>query len=408
MRKINHCPHSNTYPDASPLSFDTIVQQVIQPIKPQPGSSPWRWQSLLLAPHRLGFFLAMGVLAASGLWWAAVQFDRAGAGLGLHYAVSPSMVHSTVMVFGFLPLFFCGFLFTAGPKWLSVHAPSAREVMPPLLWMAAGWMLWLAAAHVHEGLALAALGCALGGLSAVAWRFWRMVRASPAADRLHAKVIAGALLAGCASLAGAGVALLSGADDIARAAVLTGLWSFIVPVYAAVAHRMIPFFTSSALPMVRDWRPFWVLWLMLGVAGFETMAVWAELAGAAGPAWLLLRGALEAAAGAALVWLVFALGLVQSLKLRLASLHAVTMGCLGSLMLAMVTRVSCGHSGRPLVADDLVWTLFLLLQATVLLRLAAAASIGPVQTLLAAASLLWAGVMLAWALRYGSWYGREF
>ena len=30
--------------------------------------SGWRWQALLLAPHRLGFFLAMVVLAASG-WW---------------------------------------------------------------------------------------------------------------------------------------------------------------------------------------------------------------------------------------------------------------------------------------------------------------------------------------------------
>ena len=53
-------------------------------------------------------------------------------------------------------------------------------------------------------------------------------------------------------------------------------------------------------------------------------------------------------------------------------MHAVTIGGLGSLMLAMVTRVSCGHSGRPLVADNLVWALFWLLQATALLRIAAA------------------------------------
>ena len=46
------------------------------------------------------------------------------------------------------------------------------------------------------------------------------------------------------------------------------------------------------------------------------------------------------------------------------------MGCLGSLMLAMVTRVSCGHGGRALVADRLVWTLFWVLQLATVVRLA--------------------------------------
>ena len=90
-----------------------------------------------------------------------------------------------------------------------------------------------------------------------------------------------------------------------------------------------------------------------------------------------------------MLWLAVAWGLVQSLKIRLlamlhigfvwlglafvlggasqllglasgvpvlglGALHALSMGCLGSLMLAMVTRVSCGHSGRALVADNLV------------------------------------------------------
>ena len=47
-------------------------------------------------------------------------------------------------------------------------------------------------------------------------------------------------------------------------------------------------------------------------------------------------------------WLAWGLGMGA---LGLGALHALTMGCLASLMLAMVTRVSCGHSGRALVAD---------------------------------------------------------
>jgi uncharacterized protein involved in response to NO len=90
----------------------------------------------------------------------------------------------------------------------------------------------------------------------------------------------------------------------------------------------------------------------------------------------------------------------------LGSLHALTMGCLASLMFAMVTRVSCGHSGRALVADKLVWVLFWLLQAATVLRIVAAAPSALGTWLLLAAALLWAGVMAAWGVRMARWYGR--
>ena len=82
------------------------------------------------------------------------------------------------------------------------------------------------------------------------------------------------------------------------------------------------------------------------------------------------------------------------------------MGCLGSLMLAMVTRVSCGHGGRALVADRLVWTLFWVLQLATVVRLAASAALLWSPVLLAVAALLWAGIMAVWGLRLIGWYGR--
>jgi uncharacterized protein involved in response to NO len=92
--------------------------------------------------------------------------------------------------------------------------------------------------------------------------------------------------------------------------------------------------------------------------------------------------------------------------LPLAGLHAFAMGALGSLMLAMVTRVSAGHGGWPVVADNLVWSLFWLLQLATLLRIAATIQGVPTQTLLSVAALLWAALMLTWGVRYGSRYGR--
>ena len=149
---------------------------------------------------------------------------------------------------------------------------------------------------------------------------------------------------------------------------------------------------------------------MLAAAVLQVLAVWLDWLGlpasAAGPAWGLVHGTLQLVIGGVLVWLACVWGLVQSLKNRLlamlhigflwlglafllgglsrwlawgygmgtlglGALHALTMGCLASLMLAMVTRVSCGHSGRALVADHTAWTLFWLLQVATVLRIAA-------------------------------------
>jgi uncharacterized protein involved in response to NO len=406
------------------------------PIAPLPG---WRWERVLLAPHRLGFLLAMAVLAAAATWWLLVQLGRAGLVPVLPPALSPSLVHATVMSFGAMPLFFCGFLFTAGPRWLGVRGPAARDLLPALVLQATGWFAWVAGAHWHVlpaalGVALAACGLALATL-----RFGRLVAASSVPDRLHARVILGALALGCVCLAGVAVAVLLEEEAVARQLVLTGLWGFIVVVYVAVAHRMIPFFTATALPFLEAWRPGWVLALMTGVAGFEALAVWLDPLFADAIAWQLLRGTIELFAGGVLLALALAWGLLQSLRIRLlamlhlgflwlglalalsgvtqlataftgtpllplAPLHALAMGCLGSLMLAMVTRVACGHGGRAVVADDFLWTLFWLLQAAVLARIAAAAL--PLSFPYLAAAALWAAVVIPWSLRYGNWLGR--
>jgi len=395
---------------------------------------------LLAAPHRLAFFLAMLVLIGSGAWWALIQVDRATGVLDFGYEVSPTVVHASLMVFGFMPLFFAGFLFTAGPKWLGVEAPSARDILRPLAMIATGWLVWPLASHLSAPAAMAALVLPIAGMARLTWRFWRLIGASPVPDRIHATAIGSGLIVGCTCLCGVLASVFADQPAVARAFVHTGLWGFIAVVYVSVAHRMIPFFTSSALPMVRAWRPFWVLWLLLGLAAFEAVAPWMDLV-TDDPAWHGVRGALEVSVGGVVVWLAFAWGLVQSLKVRLvamlhlgfswlgaglilygashlvhslsghdwlplAGLHAVTMGCLGSLMVAMVTRVSCGHSGRPLVADNLVWTLFWLLQGATVLRILAAAPTHATSLLTMAAAILWASVLAVWGFRYGSWYGR--
>jgi uncharacterized protein involved in response to NO len=51
-----------------------------------------------------------------------------------------------------------------------------------------------------------------------------------------------------------------------------------------------------------------------------------------------------------------------------AALHALTMGAIGSMILAMTTRVPLGHTGRPLTASRLTVVAYMMLTLAVLLR----------------------------------------
>ena len=64
-----------TVPTAPPVRVQPPVRPSAQP------PAQWKWQRLLWAPHRLGFFLATVLLLASSLWWTLVQLDRVGWGL---------------------------------------------------------------------------------------------------------------------------------------------------------------------------------------------------------------------------------------------------------------------------------------------------------------------------------------
>jgi uncharacterized protein involved in response to NO len=414
------------------------------------AAARWRFAWLFAAPHRLAFSAGALLFGASGLWWAVAMLAQSQ-GIALRWAIPPTQAHGLVMTLGFMPLFFCGFLFTAGPRWLGHPPVDARRLLSPLLAMVAGWLVFLLGAHgpdaafgqVFSGLGLLAVAI---GWSQAARAFTRMLCASPAVDRTHARLIAAAALVGAVSLWSAAGGMLAGDAGVVRVATHAALWGFVGVVYATVAHRMIPFFTAAAVPRLDAWRPHWLLWSM--VALFVVEAVFAVADGVwwPVPAWMrMLQAAVELPAGVALLALALRWGLVQSLSVRLlamlhlgfvwlglavllsglshalmaasadtqslgvAPLHAYTIGFLGSTLLAMVTRVSCGHGGRTLTADDFIWRLFWVLQAAALVRVAAAilsaAGVPGTMSLIALAALGWCAVCVGWALRYGSWYG---
>lgn len=410
----------------------------------------WRFAWLYAAPHRLAFAAGALMLGASALWWAAAMLAQTG-GHAMHFGLPTFQAHGLVMALGFMPFFFAGFLFTAGPKWLQHPPVSARRLVAPVFAKLAGWAVFLLGVHGPDP----AFGAVMGGLGLAAvafawtqlwWAFVTLLRTSAASDRTHAKVIAvaGGIGALCMWSAAAGIALQD--FVIVRAAVQAALWLFIGVIYAAVSHRMIPFFSAAALPVLDAWRPLWLLWSLVGLLAAEGVIAVSDTVFGGLPSLLQAgRGVVELACGMALMVLAVRWGLVQSLRIRLlamlhlgfvwlglafvlsgvshafsaasggalnlgvAPLHAYTMGFLGSTLLAMATRVSCGHGGRTLTADDIVWRLFWVLQAAVAARVVAgmmsATGIEGAMPVIAAAAVGWGAVCAAWALRYGRWYG---
>lgn len=79
---------------------------------------------------------------------------------------------------------------------------------------------------------------------------------------------------------------------------------------------------------------------------------------------------------------------------------------MGATLMAMATRVSAGHSGRSLVADNIVWVLFWMQQLATTLRLVAAVWADVAIPFTVIAAILWTASTVSWAVRYALWYGR--
>ncbi len=388
---------------------------------------------LLAAPHRLFFCLAMVGLAAVSLWWLLQMIVRS-TGIALPVAVSPSWLHGWSMLSGFLPLFIFGFLFTAGPKWLDQPTPTVRPLLPGGLLAAGGVALTLAGGHLAAGATAAGIAVTTLGWLWLMGRFVWMVSRSAAADTLHARLIAGF----CGAAVAGQLAWIAGFALSAWPWVAVGetllLWGFLAPLYVTVAHRLIPFFTSTALPFFGAWRPVWLLVALLTVVLGHALLVQAEPIGLP-TLGRTLRALVDATGGLLVLYVAWRWGAVQSLRHRLlamlhigflwlgiallmyaasdlaialgqsawglghAPLHALTMGFFGSVMLAMVTRVTAGHGGRKLVADDLTWVLYWTLQAAVIVRVIAEIVPAWRSAALLAAIALWCAAVLPWAAR---------
>jgi uncharacterized protein involved in response to NO len=108
------------------------------------------------------------------------------------------------------------------------------------------------------------------------------------------------------------------------------------------------------------------------------------------------------------LWLAVSLALLGGAALWPASvgtteaLHALTAGAFGTMTLAVMTRASLGHSGRPLTAGPATVAIYLLVTAGALLRVAAPVLPGGYLLVLSVSGVLWSAAFALFAIAYGA------
>jgi uncharacterized protein involved in response to NO len=93
-------------------------------------------------------------------------------------------------------------------------------------------------------------------------------------------------------------------------------------------------------------------------------------------------------------------------SIGLAPLHLLVIGYFASTVIGMVSRVSLGHSGRPLAADTLTWGCYIGIIVCAVVRAATefAPTAAAAHTLMLAAAAIWLACFGLWAWRYVPMY----
>lgn len=328
-------------------------------------------------------------------WWLIDLAGRYGTlYVPISWAIVPTDAHAFLMIYGFFPFFIFGFLMTTFPRWMNGEEVEHHAYVPAFILLAAGSLLIYVGLIFSIILLKIAILLFLAGWGMGLYALLRVYLRAKHPDKRHATITSVVMVVGWLLVAG----FTSGEANLVAIAKIGGIWLILLPAYFAVSHRMIPFFSANVIPDYKIVRPDWVLAL---IPGFVLVHGILELTGLQAWTWLVdlpmatsaiyltrawrLRESLAVPILGMLhigfAWLGIALLLytIQSLTLLLtgqlilakAPLHALTIGYFTSILLAMATRVTLGHSGRALKADNLTWCIFLAFQYVVFLRIVA-------------------------------------
>jgi uncharacterized protein involved in response to NO len=326
--------------------------------------------------------------------------------------------HVHEMVFGFLPAVITGFLLTAIPNWTDRPPIRGHELMMLFtLWLAGRllnampWFTPLVSAIVDAGF-----------LIAVAGLVWREIALSKSWDRAPMGVLV-SLLAGANILFH--VLNQNGAEtDRSERIALAMVMMFLT----LIGGRLIPNFTGELLVgsgRVEQPAPFsrydglsialvgfavvsWIVqphsvatgWVFVtaGLANLGRLVRWYG--------WLTWREPLVLILHIGYGWFALSLlilgGAIFGIGLpKEDAVHAFTSGAVGAMTLAVMTRGSLGHTGRPRHAGPLTVLIYMLVNLGAVLRVFGPMTDLPANLVLGVAAGSWSGAYLLFAMVYG-------
>jgi len=385
------------------------------------GASPVTAASSRFALFAYGFrptFLLAGLAALLLIPAWALDYVF---GIALSTDWPPTLWHAHEMLYGFIASAVAGFLLTAVPSWTGQKGFAGR----PLMLLTA---LWFAAR-----LMIASSSCWPRVLTAaVDLSFYPALAALVARPLLRSQNRNTPLLLVLALLWFTNlvfhVALIRRDPPLASHAILLGIDVMLVLV-TVIGGRIVPAFTAAAL------RPAGLHASVtsspaLTIAAVASMAA-VTLGDVPAPGGLLAGGFAAIAAviqgwrlaqwgtlrtlrqpivwvlHAAYLWLPVGLGLKAVALLDGAAfsafwLHALTIGALATMILAVMTRAALGHTGRPLVVHPVTTASYLLLAGAALIRVFGLATLKVSYPLvIAAAAFFWTAAFLCFVAVYG-------
>lgn len=323
--------------------------------------------------------------------------------------------HRHEMPFGFASAIIAGFLLTAVPNWTGRPGLNGWPLIGLLLvWLLArlAWLMPIAA--------VALIALQLPFLPLLAWVLGRDLVTASKRDN-YPMLLVVALLAATQALTLWGMAMDD--VDLQRRGVLTAMW-LIGALMTVIGGRVIPFFiqrglnrpaaapvnpvpfksllASSLLAAVafvaglNDVPRLWLGALFLLIGGLHLLRLWRWHDGGIWRVPLLWSLYLAYAwlAIAALAMALWHLGVMPQQSL---ATHSLAVGGIGGLILAMIARVSLGHTGRLLQPSKTIVVGFVLLLIAGLCRVFLVPFSGGA---LALSALFWCAAFGLFLVRY--------
>ncbi len=367
------------------------------------------------------FFLAAALwaIAAMALWIAALTL-----GLNLAGDYGASHWHAHEMLFGFSSAVLAGFLLTAIPNWTGRLPVSGRP-------LAALFALWVIGRIALLSSAIIGLPVAAGlealflpvlllicAREVIVGRKWKDL-----------KVISGLILLSAANI-WFHLSVLGGLDVDAAARLAIGAYTMLIMI---VGGRIVPSFTRNWLNKVGrtdfpvPYNRFDTAAILIGVAAlaawtfapihivtaaigliacaFHTVRLLRWRGSTTWPETLLF--VLHAAyAFVPLGFLAISAGAIELLS-DYPVMHVLTVGVVAFMMLAVMTRATRGHTGRPLVGSALTSASYVAIAGAALVRPLAEVLPAHYHHLIALSGALWIAAFALFTLEYGPMLVRE-